>query len=94
MVLNMMSTALMIKMGKVYSNLMVDLQPKNSKLRERSCRIFTDITGAGIEEAEKYLQASEFRLKEAIIMYEKGVDLLEAKILLEQNNGILRRIIG
>ncbi len=94
MVLNMISTTLMIKMGKVYSNLMVDLKPSNCKLRARACRIFSSITGASAEQAGKYLEASGYSLKEGVVMYKKGVNRAQAQLLLEKEAGNLRRVIG
>ena len=93
MVLNMISTTVMIKQGKVYSNLMVDLQPTNEKLRNRAVDIFTIITAAEKEIAAEYLRRTNYELKEAVIMYKKGVGLAEAEKLLEENDNILKRVI-
>lgn len=93
MVLNMISTTVMIKQGKVYSNLMVDLQPTNEKLRNRAIDIFTIITAAEEEIAAEYLARTNYELKEAVIMYKKGVDLAEAKKLLKKNDNILKKVI-
>jgi len=94
MVLNMLSTTVMIKLGKVYSNLMVDLNATNEKLRVRARDIFTLITDGDKEIAGKYLKETDYNLKEAIVMYEKKVDLKEAKELLKVNEGILRNVIN
>ena len=94
MVLNMISTTVMIKLGKVYSNLMVDLNPTNEKLRIRANKIFTIITDADSEIAEEFLQKADYAVKEAVIMYEKEVNEEEAKELLNKNEGILRKIIN
>lgn len=93
MVLNMISTTAMIKQGKVYSNLMVDLQPTNDKLRNRAIDIFTIITNANEEKAAEYLARTDYELKEAVIMYKKGVDLSKAKKMLKENDNILKRVI-
>ncbi len=93
MVLNMISTTVMIKQGKVYSNLMVDLQPTNEKLRKRAIDIFTIITAAEEEIAAEYLKKTNYELKEAVIMYKKGVDLEEAEKMLAENDNILKRVI-
>lgn len=93
MILNMLSTTVMIKLGKVYSNLMVDLNATNEKLRVRAMDIFTLITDADSKTADKYLKETDYKLKEAIVMYEKNVDLKEAKKLLTKNEGILRKVI-
>lgn len=94
MVLNMISTTVMIKQGKVYSNLMVDLQPSNEKLRNRAIDIFTIITAAEAEIAAEYLKKTDYELKEAVVMYEKGVELEKARELLALNDGILKKIIN
>ena len=94
MVLNMISTTVMIKQGKVYSNLMVDLQPTNEKLRNRAIDIFTIITAAEEEIAAEYLKRTDYELKEAVIMYKKGVDLAEARKMLKENDNILKKVIN
>jgi N-acetylmuramic acid 6-phosphate etherase len=93
MVLNMISTTVMIKLGKVYSNLMVDLNPTNEKLRTRANNIFTIITDADKETAENYLKKANYKVKEAVIMYDKGVSLKRAEELLVKNEEILRNVI-
>ena len=93
MILNMISTTVMIKLGKVYSNLMVDLNASNQKLRQRAENIFQIITDAGREEAKEYLSRAEFNVKKAIVMYVKCCSLKEAEQLLAANNGVLREVI-
>jgi N-acetylmuramic acid 6-phosphate etherase len=93
MVLNMISTTVMIKLGKVYSNLMVDLNPTNEKLRTRANNIFTIITDADKETAENHLKKANYKVKEAVIMYDKGVSLKRAEELLVKNEEILRNVI-
>lgn len=87
MVLNMLSTGAMIKMGKVYGNLMVDVKPSNQKLVDRCATIVQTATGASREEAKKTLEQCEYRPKTAIVMIEKGVSAEEALRLLEQAKG-------
>lgn len=94
MILNMISTTVMIKQGKVYSNLMVDLQPTNEKLRKRAIDIFTIITAAEEEIAAEYLSRANYELKEAVIMYKKGAKFNEAQKLLKENDGNLKEIIN
>jgi N-acetylmuramic acid 6-phosphate etherase len=94
MVLNMISTTAMIKLGKVYSNLMVDLNPTNYKLRERAKNIFVEITNANYETAAEYLKKTDYNIKAAIIMYQKGVTLEKAFELLKEKEGVLVRIIN
>ena len=94
MVLNMISTTVMIKLGKVYSNQMVDLNPSNSKLRERAKQIFMTITGATAETAADYLKRSADNVKAAVVMYERRCSVEEAIRLLQQADGFLRKVIG
>ncbi|MFW6378237.1 MAG: N-acetylmuramic acid 6-phosphate etherase, partial [Bacillota bacterium] len=94
MILNTISTTVMIKLGKVYNNLMVDLKATNSKLRERARGIVTEITSIDNEEADEILKAADYGVKEAIIMTKRGCDLKEAKKLLNESQGDLRSIIG
>lgn len=66
MILNMISTAVMVKSGHVYENLMINLRPSNIKLRDRMIRIVCDITGKDYETAEKLLEENNFVIREAI----------------------------
>lgn len=93
MVLNMISTTVMIKLGKVYSNLMVDLNSSNYKLRERAKNIFMEITNANYEKAAEYLKETDYNIKAAIVMYQKGVTLEKAMKLLKEKEGVLVKII-
>ncbi|HAJ33592.1 MAG TPA: N-acetylmuramic acid 6-phosphate etherase [Candidatus Atribacteria bacterium] len=93
MVLNMISTTVMIKLGKVYSNLMVDLNPSNCKLRERAKNIFMEITNANYETTAEYLKKADFNIKAAIVMYQKGVTLEKALKLLKEKEEVLVKII-
>jgi len=93
MVLNMLTTASMIRLGKVYRNLMVNVQATNSKLRERAKNIIMEVTNVGYEEAEKLMEASGGDVKLAIIMKLKGVDLETAKRWIRQTNGRLRDVL-
>ena len=90
LILNMLSTAAMIKLGKVYSNQMVDLRATNEKLRERAVRIFCTVTEADEETAHKYLDLSGKDTKLAILMYCTGLNKDEASALIEKNDGFLR----
>lgn len=94
MVLNMISTAVMIKLGKVYSNLMVDLNATNKKLIDRAESIFIAVTGADSGTAKNYLAQANYRVKQAIVMYERRCSLEEANKLLANNLGFLRKVIG
>ena len=86
MVLNMISTATMVKIGKVYQNLMVDVATTNEKLRVRALNIVREATGVSEEEARELLKASGYDVKVAIVMGIASVDAGDAKITLEQNS--------
>ena len=93
LVLNMLTTASMIRMGKVYENMMIDLQMTNKKLVERSKRIVMTITGLSYEEASDYLQKAGGHVKTALVMIKAGVDVDEAKRRLEKADGFVRKAI-
>ncbi len=93
MVLNMLSTASMIGMGKVYSNLMVDVNPTNSKLIDRAKRIIMEATGVEKKEAEKYLEMSQNKPKVAIVMIKKDCSYEEALKLLEEHDGFIYKVV-
>ena len=92
-VLNMISTAAMIQLGKVYQGYMVDVVPSNKKLRNRALRIIREITGCRTEEAEALLDRSGGNAKTAILMHLKGLSREEAKGLLESSGGSLRKAL-
>lgn len=71
MILNMISTAVMVKLGHVYENMMINLRPSNIKLRDRMIRIFVEITALPYAEAEKWLSENEFSLKKALSAFER-----------------------
>ena len=78
LILNMLSTCTMIKLGKVYQNLMVDVRPSNEKLVERSLGILTECTGCSREKAEELLRASDYHVKTAILMALTHLDAAQA----------------
>ena len=90
----MLSTGAMIRIGKVYHNYMIDVRMLNAKLIDRGIRIVCDITGVSREDAEKYLAASQNNVKTACVMAVKKCDKDTAENLLQQTNGLLRKIIG
>lgn len=90
---NMISTSLMIKYGKVYQNLMVDVKPTNEKLISRTIKIVQEITNASEEEIKKTLQLANFQCKNAIIMIMCGVDFSTSEKLLEVNNNNLSLVL-
>lgn len=93
LVLNMLTTTAMIKIGKVYENLMVDLKAMNAKLTDRAERIIMTCTGIGREDAKKLLQAAFGNVKAAIVMQKLGIDFSEAKKRLDANNGFVRAVL-
>jgi N-acetylmuramic acid 6-phosphate etherase len=94
MVLNMISTAVMIRLGKTYSNLMVDVQPTNAKLRQRARRIVTEATGLRLDQAGELLQACEGEVKTAIVAVLAGVSPDEARKRLTASGGYVRGAIS
>ena len=93
LVLNMLTTVSMIKLGKVYNNLMVDVHASNTKLVARSIRIVQAITGVDAAVAEEALVRASGRVKLAIAMLAKGLNPTDANILLEEHEGFLRHIL-
>ena len=93
MILNMISTTTMISMGKVYGNLMVDLMAVNEKLVDRGARIIKKITGESYEKSLEALINANKSVKIAIVMIVKSCDAIEAKNLLDNANGMLRKVI-
>lgn len=93
LVLNMLSTASMIRLGKVYENMMIDLQMTNEKLKERSKRIVMTITGVGYDEAARVLAAADGHVKTALVMVIAGVDEQEARRRLAAADGFVRAAI-
>ncbi|MFF9808950.1 N-acetylmuramic acid 6-phosphate etherase [Streptomyces coeruleorubidus] len=94
LVLNMLSTITMIRLGKTYGNLMVDVRASNDKLRARSHRIVALATGAGDEEIERALAATDGEVKNAILTILADVDGPTAARLLEESDGHLRAALG
>ena len=90
LVLNQISTVSMIRLGKVFDNLMVDVVAGNAKLRARARRIVQTVTGAGPEEADAALAASGGSAKVAIVSLLTGLDAAEARARLEANGGDIR----
>ncbi len=94
LILNMLTTASMIRLGKVYENMMIDLQMTNKKLIERSKRIIMTITGVTYEEAEKYLNEANGHVKSALVMILANVNLEEAKMRIEKADGFVRKAVN
>ena len=92
LVLNTITTGAMIRLGKTYGNLMVDLRATNNKLIDRSQRIVMEVCGIPRDEAKKLLEQADKSVKTAIVMQKRGVSRDEAKRLLAENGGVIRRI--
>ena len=93
LVLNMLTTVSMIKLGKIYNNLMVDVHASNTKLVARSIRIVQTVTGVDAAVAEKALADAGGRAKLAIVMIAKGLNRTDANALIEKHSGFLRQIL-
>lgn len=91
LVLNMLTTASMIRIGKTYENLMVDLSVSNQKLAARATRILIEVANCSTEEAELYLKRSNNNVKLAILMALTGMEEPAAQAALRQADGFLRR---
>lgn len=93
MVLNMLSTAAMVRLGHAYENLMVDLLNTNRKLSDRSLRILVEASGKSVSEARQALRKSGHDLRVALVMLKKNVNILEAKQSLKSAGGHLRQAL-
>ena len=93
LVLNMLSTASMIRLGKTYQNLMVDVNATNEKLKARAIRIVMQATDCEKEEAAKALEAANHKAKVAIMMILTDTSADQAESMLATNNGFLRRAV-
>lgn len=93
MVLNMLTTASMIRIGKAYRNYMIDVSPTNVKLRDRAARIVSEIAEISYDEAVTFLEKTGYRAKPAVIMAMLNVNLEKANDMLTKHNGRLREII-
>ena len=92
MVLNMLTTGAMVKIGKTYKNFMVDVKPTNIKLKDRAVRIVSQIAETTTDEAKKILDNNSYNVKEAILQIKYSISFYEAKKLLCEHNGILRKV--
>lgn len=94
MILNMISTASMVRLGKVYENLMVDLRPASEKLVERAKGIIMMLTGIDYDEAADVFERSGRNVKVSVVMVRKGVGRDEAEKALAEADGFLARALG
>lgn len=93
LVLNMISTAVMVKLGHVYGNLMVNVQPTNRKLEDRARRIIQEATGVSYQQAAELLDRSGRTVRTAIVMQKKGISREAAETLLVRANGRIREAL-
>jgi N-acetylmuramic acid 6-phosphate etherase len=93
LILNMITTTAMIRLGKIYENMMIDLQMTNKKLVERSKKIVMTITGLDYDTAEKYLSEAKGHVKTALVMIKANVNYDEATARLIKANGFVRAAI-
>ena len=93
-VLNALTTTAMVRLGKVYSNLMVDMEPGNAKLRDRARRIVAAAAGVTDAEADLLLTEAGGRAKTAIVMGRLGVEAAPARARLRAASGHVRRALG
>jgi len=93
MVLNMISTATMIKLGGVYKGYMVDVVPSSRKLKHHAMRIIQQVTGCTNKQAEEVLKKADGNAKTAIVMYLKNLSRDDARRLLEKSDGSLRKAL-
>ncbi|MDX2085523.1 MAG: N-acetylmuramic acid 6-phosphate etherase [Candidatus Melainabacteria bacterium] len=93
LILNMISTATMVRLGKTYQNLMVDVRPTNLKLRDRAARIVATLAGVSVATAQETLDACHFEVKTAIVMQRCNVDAATARKALARHEGQLRRTL-
>lgn len=94
LVLNTITTGAMVLLGKVYGNLMVDVQVTCQKLRDRGERIVMEMVGVGRDEAARLLDESDGHVKTALVMGKRGVGVDEARLLLHQAGGRIARVVG
>jgi N-acetylmuramic acid 6-phosphate etherase len=94
MVLNTITTGAMIRLGKTYGNLMVDLQASNAKLRDRAERIVCEVCAVTSAEAGDLLRAADGSVKLAIVMKKLNVSAADARAALEREGGVIRRVVN
>lgn len=94
LILNSISSTVMIRLGKTYGNLMVDVKVSNKKLAARARRIVSEVTNLSEDEARLVLERANNEVKTAIVMALVGVTANEARVMLAGEQGFLRRVIG
>ncbi|MFP4323581.1 MAG: N-acetylmuramic acid 6-phosphate etherase [Anaerolineales bacterium] len=93
MVLNMLSSASMIRLGKVYRNLMVDVKVTNEKLARRARDIIVQLSDLSPDAAASLLEQADHHVKTALVMHRKGLDATAARTLLDEHGGLLQHIL-
>ena len=94
MILNMLSTGAMIKIGKTYENFMIDLKASNEKLKDRAIRIVSQIAQVSMSDALASLLKCDWEIKTAIIMLKMKLDPENARIELRKHGGVLRKLLN
>ena len=94
MVLNMLSTAAMVRLGHVYENLMIDVALSNEKLRDRALRILAEVSRKNLSAVERALRQARHNLRVALVMLKRGVTARDARRRLDGARGDLRRALG
>ncbi len=94
MVLNMLTTASMVKIGKTYENYMIDVKATNIKLKKRAVQIVVDLTDIDENKAGEILKNNNWKVKNAVLMIKKGIDFKTSEEILNKHNGILRKALN
>jgi len=94
MALNMLTTTAMIRIGKTYGNLMVDVRTGSEKLKDRARRIVNMVTGLEYDDADKLLARARWNVKAAIVMQKTGLSYVKAMTRLRKANGLMRDALG
>jgi len=93
MVLNMLSTAVMVRLGHAYENLMIDLGQTNAKLQDRARRILQEASGKSVSAVQQALRRSNHDLRVALVMLKRGVSAMDARRRLNESEGSLRQAL-
>jgi N-acetylmuramic acid 6-phosphate etherase len=94
MVLNMLSTAVMARLGHVYENLMIDMMLTNEKLADRALRMLAEASGKSVSAAKHALQAAGHDMRVALVMLKRGVEAQEAKRQIARAKGNVRAVLN
>ena len=94
MILNMLSTGSMIKIGKTYENFMIDLKATNEKLKDRAIRITSQLANVSISNAFETLQKCNWEIKTAVVSLKKNLSIDESRLELKKHHGVLRKVLN